>query len=222
MHRWFLSRASRVSVSPLARRVRPVLEWLEDRYCPTVPGPGMASPVCEILNLTAVAGAGHTVQVSGSVVDQNPSACVVNLSGVVSGSVSVEANGAFSTQVTATGLGQVTAVAQDNQQQISSNQVSTQISAEQPVINNFAVFRNQNTTWTIQGQVADDQSAAAVPVLFGGPGNVQNMTVNTDANGNFCFAITINTAMPSFTITAVATDSWGLQSDLVSCTVNNS
>jgi hypothetical protein len=182
----------------------------------------MAIPVCDILNLSAVAGAGHTVQVSGSVVDQNPSACVVSLSGVVSGSVSVQANGAFSTQVTATGLGQVTAVATDNQQQISSNQVSTQISAEQPVINNFAVVHNQNNTWTIQGQVADDQSAAAVPVLFGGPGNVQNMTVNTDANGNFCFAISITTTMPSFTITAVATDSWGLQSNLVSCTVNNS
>jgi hypothetical protein len=222
MHRWFLPRMSRVSVSPSARRARPVLEWLEDRYCPTIPGSSTAIPVCEILNLSAIAGAGHSVQVSGSVVDQNPSACVVNLSGVVNGSVAVQANGAFSTQVTATGLGQVTAVAQDNQQQISSNQVSTQISAEQPVINNFAVVHNQNNTWTIQGQVADDQSPASVPVLFGGPGNVQNMTVTTDANGNFCVAVSITTTMPSFTITAVATDSWGLQSNMVSFTVNNS
>jgi hypothetical protein len=214
MHRWFPSLSSPLPVSHLQRRARPVLEWLEDRYCP--------SSMSEITALSAVAKAGLTVQVSGTLVDQNPSACVVNLSGAVSGSVAVQADGSFSTQLTATGLGQVSAVAQDTQQQITMAQVSTSIEAEQPEIVNFAVVHNQTTTWTIQGQVIDAQSAAAVPVVFGGPGSVQNMTVNTDANGNFSVAVSISTTLPSFTITAIATDSWGLQSDMVSVTVNNS
>src|SRR5260370_27529374 len=92
------------------RWFRPQLEHLETRYCPT-------GPVIAIGSLSAIPEAARVVHVSGTVTVQNdtPSNCAVNLSGVVSGTLSVHSDGTFSADLTATGPGQITGVASDAQ-----------------------------------------------------------------------------------------------------------
>jgi hypothetical protein len=194
-----------------ARWVRPHVEWLESRHCPS----------CVITTLSATAEPGLMVQVSGTVQDLNPFACSVTFSGVINGSVAVNADGTFSAEFSAKGPGLVIAVAQDNQQQLMSAAVATAVAPEAPVIQDFDVVHVLNTSWMISGQVID-QSPGGLSVVFGGPGYIEGSTAPTDNSGNFSLAVTVSAALPDFTITAQVTDALGLTSQLVSTTVNNS
>jgi hypothetical protein len=122
--------------------------------------------------------------------------------------------------LTATGPGQITGVAQDTQLQVKSLPASVLVSVEPPTIINFAAVHIADNTWTVQGDV-EDVAPGDLPVVFGGPGNVQGSSVNTDSSGHFTLTVMVSTTAPSFTITAMVTDSWGLQSDQVSTICSN-
>jgi hypothetical protein len=222
MIRWFRRLSTRRLVSTSLRRVRPLLEPLEIRNCPVSPlgVAGFAEPTCVLASLNVTPEPAFEVHVSGTVTDPNPANCVVNLSGVLSGTASVNADGSFAADLKATGVGQVTGVAQDTLMQVSSAPVTVNVSVNPPEIENFAVIHNSDNTWTIRGTVVD-LAPAGLTVVFGGPGNVQNATATCDNAGNFSFAVTISTTAPTFTISAIVTDSWDLQSAQVSQTCNN-
>jgi hypothetical protein len=223
MIRWFRRSSTRRLVSTSLRRVRPLLEQLEIRNCPVIPVVGGAlDPICVLASLNVTPEPAFDVHVSGTVTDSaDPANCVVNLSGVLRGKVSVNADGTFAADLTATGVGQVTGVAQDTLMRVSSVPVTVDVSVEPPDIENFVVIHNADNTWTIRGTVVD-LAPAGLTVVFGGPGSVQNATATCDSSGNFNVAFTISTTAPTFTISAIVTDSWDLQSAQVSQTCNNS
>jgi hypothetical protein len=160
------------------------------------------------------------VHLSGTVLDSNPSNCSVYFSGIINGKASVNSDGSFAADLKATGQGQVTAIAQENDTLLTSVPMSAQVTVDRPDIKNFTAVHDADNTWTIQGDV-DDLAPGNLPVAFGGPGNLQGMTITTDANGHFTMTVTVTTTAPSFTITATVTDSWCLVSDQASQTCSN-
>src|SRR5437660_9073679 len=79
------------------------VEGLEPRYCP-------AAPVLNSFAATVLDG--RNVQLSG-MVQTDHGGVVVNFSGVAGGTATVQANGSFSLNTTASALGTITAVATD-------------------------------------------------------------------------------------------------------------
>jgi hypothetical protein len=175
---------------------------------------------CVLTTLNATPEPAFAVLISGTVSDANPSNCVVNLSGVVNGGVSVNADGTFSAEMTATGAGQVTGVATDNMQQLTSSSVTTHVIVPPPEISSFSVIHNLDSTWTLRGTVIDG-APGALTAVFGGPSNAQNATAPVNSAGQFNVAVTITTTATTFTVTACVTDSWGQTSDVVSITCTN-
>jgi hypothetical protein len=211
MIHWFTRRSSRHSSQAAIRQVRPRLELLERRDCPSSSS-GATAPV--ITSFAVNAETGVTVEVTGDVQDANPASCVINLTGTIQGSVQVNGDGSFSAEVTANSVGMVTAVAQDTVTTLSSAPANANVAPQPPEIENFAFVHIAQNVWTFSGTVID-LVPANVPVTFGGPGNLQGATTNADANGNFSLTITLQNMPPSFIVTAIATDNFGLQSDQV-------
>ena len=101
----------------------------------------------------AVVGTGQMVNISGHVMDQNPSGIQVALSGPVSANVSTNSSGFFSYSGAASSLGAESAVATDSQNQ-SSSSVQTQIVDNPPVVQNLMVMETGNGQYvTVSGQV---------------------------------------------------------------------
>jgi hypothetical protein len=193
------------------RQVRPQLELLEARDCPA--GPQVAS-------MSIVPLSGTLVQVNGTVTDDVSAICTVSLTGVVQATTAVNPDGTFAVQATASALGQVTAVAQDAVTNSISPQFVAQFDVAPPEIQNFSVQRAQANVWTFTGTVVH-APAGNIPVAFGGPGNLSNAMITTNANGTFTLTIALINPPPTFTVSAIATDVWGQQSDEVCLFVNS-
>jgi hypothetical protein len=88
--------------------------------------------------------------------------------------------------------------------------------ATPPVIANF-VAAQQGSFWTFSGTV-QDPNLTGLTVHLGGLPEVNNVVVNCDAQGNFTITITLQ-AGESGIVTALATDSAGLNSALAQATV---
>ncbi len=188
---------------PVSRKpVRLRLEALETRYCP--------SPT--ITNFTAVPTNNGTrqIELKGTVSDGNQTYVTIQFGGVASGMTMVQGSSNFDFFTTASGLGQVSAVASDFQG--SSAPVTATITVPPPVITSFAVIAGPGGTWTFEGHV-NDPAPQGVFVTFTGPGSVNGKMTNLDANGNFDVTYLLGNIQGG--ISAVATDIWGQLSNTV-------
>ncbi len=204
---WF-ARKSRSSVSPHSRLV---LESLEQRLC--LDGDPLqmpAPPVAPTLTCTLTYLTQRMIRIQGVVTDDNPANAVVNFTGDATGSVTVQNNGAFSVDLTATQIGGVTAVATDADNH-QSNSTLFELSSNPPAIVGFAAVCNDFNLWTFSGHV-NDESAVGLRVNFGGAAALNGQSVLVDSDGNFSITVQLP-AHPTGTAWASTTDWWSLDSN---------
>jgi hypothetical protein len=143
------------------------------------------------LSLSVVPGPGATATVFGQVSGGSPTGgLTVTLSGVVSASVTTNADGTFTFTGSASGLGQVQAAVTDS----AGNTVtsSANLTASPPTIVNFQAINNGNNNWTFTGQVQGPYVAGLVVTLAGIPSLDNNSASATvQANGSFIYTITL-------------------------------
>jgi hypothetical protein len=154
------------------------------------------------------------VSLQGALTDTDPSTTWVNFGGKVSGSVEANASGAFSTTLSASGLGTVTAVATDKAG-LTSGQVSATIVLAAPQIT-MTLSYGTGHQLILSGTVTD-QYPGGLKVSF--TGVVPNgSSTTTDGNGNF--AVTLN-AYKLGDVLATTTDTWGQVSNTAKVTATN-
>jgi hypothetical protein len=171
----------------------------------TVSDPGIS------LNLSVAQGPNHTVTVTGQVSCNSPSGLTVTLSGIVSGSVTTNADGTFTYTTTASALGQIQATVTDVWGVTAAS--STTLSNSPPKIINFRAIYNGNNSWTFTGQVQDEYSAGLVVRLGGIPSlDNSNPSATVQANGTFSITITLQPG-ENGGVTADCLDWWGQASN---------
>jgi hypothetical protein len=193
------------------RPVRLLLEPLEDRNSPST------------ITLNVAYAANHHVILSGQVTaggwgahtDGEWSGVTVQISGAASGSTKTDANGNYSVDLTASSLGQVQAKTAD----ILSNTATATLTSNTPTIELFGVVAGPLNFYTFSGQVTGDVTGGMV-ITFGGQVQAMNgRTVTVDADGYFAISVQIN-SNDLGTVTATATDWWGIYSDEVAVLVS--
>lgn len=200
--RWSAGRLAHKA--PHGERPRLQLEQLEDRLCPAAPF---------ITQFTAVPlNSGQSVQLSGTIQDENPGTVAVNFSGVASGSTTADAAGNFSLTTTASALGTVNAVALD-EEYLSSGTASANLTSQNPSIT-LSVTYGSGTQVTLHGTVTDEEAAGRT-VSFSGK---VSGSVTADSTGAFSY-----TAQASGVglVEATTTDAWGLTSNTAQVTLTN-
>src|SRR5262249_8329341 len=120
----------------------------------TVADPGIS------LSVSVTQGPHRTVTVTGQASCNSPAGLTVTLSGVVSGSVTTNANGAFTYTGPASALGQIQAAVIDVWGVTATS--STMLTNNPPRIVNFQAINNGNNSWTFTGQVQDEYAAGLV------------------------------------------------------------
>lgn len=189
---------------PRVERSRLHLEQLEDRLCP-------AAPV--ITQFTAVPlNSGQSVQLSGTVQDENPGAVLLNVNGVVFASTTTDSAGNFSLTTTASALGTVSASAMDAEW-LSSNTANANLTSQAPSIT-LGVTYGSGTTVTLSGAVTDED-AAGCTVYFSG-----KVTGSTTTNSAGQFSYTAQASGVGL-VEAVATDVWGVASGTAQVMLSN-
>jgi hypothetical protein len=116
---------------------------------------------------------------AGSVTDESPSATQVTFGGSVSGSVTPNAGGYFTFVTPATGSGQVTATARDNES--LSSLTSASMAATPLAVLTLAVTYNARRSVTLSGTLHDVNPGGRTVSLTG---QVTAQAI-TSANGNF-------------------------------------
>jgi hypothetical protein len=185
------------------RRNRALLrvEQLETRDCP-------AAPVLSSFSATVLDG--RNVRLTGMVQTDHP--VVVNFSGVASGSTSVQGDGSFLMNTSASALGTITAVATDYT--LSSNPLSSQITSATPSVTVTVAQRGGHSV-CVSGQVTDDSFTGEVVLLSG----IVTATVQVNADGSYSYT---GQASALGQVSATARDTWGLNSAAVAATLTNS
>jgi hypothetical protein len=183
---------ARRSASPTSRRVRLLVEQLEDRNCPS----------CTITSFNATPTTGTTVQLTGQVSDPNPTSVQITFSGQMSGTASVNPDGSFSFTGQANNLGAVYAQGVDGVKDMS-NQATAYISATAPTVSNVAISYGPQRQVTITGNVQDESPSMCTVYFSGSVGGY----VNTNQDGSFSYT-TIANSLGSVSLWAV--DPWGL------------
>ncbi len=243
MLRWWSAKTQKTR-RPLPNRPRVLLrlEALESRDCPsalfTTPMPGTDSPSATTppasistiapapvndpgtsLTVAAMPGPNHTATVTGQVSGNAPAGLTVTLSGVVSGSVTTNADGTFTWTGPASALGQIQATVTD----ASGVTVAalTTLTDPPPAILNFKAINNGNNNWTFTGQVQDAYATGLVVQLGGIPSlTTNNASAIVQANGTFSYTIALQPGEQGFA-TAQCSDSWGQSSTQALAYVSN-
>jgi hypothetical protein len=143
------------------------------------------------------------VQLMGSVTADNPAGVTVTFDGQMTGSVTTDAYGHFSYTGVATALGNVTAVATDQNGQTSSI-ATAQITSMPPSLTAMVTYGSQRQV-TVSGTVMDE-SPGGLTVTFNGV-----VTGTTSVWGGGHYSFTTN-ASGLGQVTATVTDWWGLNS----------
>jgi hypothetical protein len=187
--------------APYGRRsVRPELEWLETRDCPST------------LSMSVTYGAQRSITLSGQLTDTpSPGNQSILISGVASGTAVTDANGRYAITLTASGLGMVSGITADHQ----SNTAQVTLSDTAPNISNFVGKESAGDWWTFTGKVTYGQTLQGLTVNFGGQAvSLQGKTTTVDANGNFSFSIQLDgTENDNGLVSATITDWWGQRSN---------
>jgi hypothetical protein len=227
MFRWVsLTRKTKKPLPARPRRVTLQLESLETRDCPSasslilpvVPDPALSIPAIVgvsnqglSLTLTATPGPAGTAMVSGQVTGPAAGGLTVTFTGVVSGSVTTNADGTFTFSGQASGLGQVQATVTDGAGNTVSSAVS--LSAPTPTIVNFRVVNDGNGRWTFTGQVQGANTAGLVVSLAGIPAlDNNNASATVQANGTFSCTVNLQPGECGG-VTADCIDWWGQASN---------
>jgi hypothetical protein len=163
-------------------------------------------PVVQNLMVTAT-GNGKFVMISGQVQSASPGGLTVSLSGVVTAAPVTNSMGQFSVTTQASALGTVNAATTDVWG-VSSATAQAQLTNTAPSATVMAMQTGPNNTLTISGHVSDMVEGGAVVTV----GGIASGTATTDASGNYSLVVQ---ASGQGTITATATDVWGLASQLV-------
>jgi hypothetical protein len=187
--------------------MRLAVEQLEDRTCPT--------PVITSFMVSSIYHT--TVTVMGTVTDEDPGSCWINISGAMTGSTMANAQGHFSYTATANSLGTVRAAAVDGQGYVSAL-ASAQISSSPSTITNFTAVHAFGTTWIFQGTVTCPSGASGLIVDFGGLPSLNGQTTTVNSNGTFSLSMTLASG-ESGLATAQTTDWWGQESNVASYSV---
>jgi len=167
------------------------------------------------LTLSVTQDANRDVTVTGQVNDESPSGLAVSLSGVVGGSATTSASGAFTFTGLASALGQITAAVTDPWNLSGSG--SVQLTNAAPSITGFAATAGSNNMWTFSGQVSDEYAPGLTVTLSNIPG-VGNVTVLVSSSDTFSYTVQL-AAGASGTVDATVTDWWGAISQMVTVTI---
>ncbi|HZY85323.1 MAG TPA: hypothetical protein VFE78_10865 [Gemmataceae bacterium] len=231
-----LTRSRRPALPAAPRPVRPSLEWLEARDCPSTVTLNVEYNVGKTITLygevtaggvagSSTPGMGNTTQLLGSMSSAPAGLPGVSVAfrGSATGSATTDANGDFTFTTQATSLGEVAAATTDGQ----SNTASVVLSSSAPVISNFKAYQEGTSNyWDVIGHVTDGNFMAAgltilingSPVTINNGGQGQKATVN--ANGDFDLCVKLNgTGSDNGNIDALVTDAWGKLSNEPSATI---
>jgi hypothetical protein len=132
---------------------------------------------------------------------------------VASGSVATNPDGSFSFTTQASSLGTVQATTVDLWG-LASNVAKVTLTANPPVITSLTAEPAGNNVWDISGTVTDQQNPAGIIVQLGGLPELQGVTATVGSDGTFSVIVQLQ-AGETGTISAQATDWWGLQSAVV-------
>jgi hypothetical protein len=171
------------------------------------------------LSVSVAQGPRRTVTVTGQVSCNSPCGLTVTLSGVVSGSVTTNANGTFTYTGPASALGQIQATVTDVWAVTATS--STTLTNKPPTIIDFQAINNGNNSWTFTGQVVDEYAAGLV-VRLGGIPTLDNTgaTATVQANGTFSYTISLPPGQIGG-VTAECIDWWGQASSEATTFVMN-
>ncbi|MBL8830065.1 MAG: hypothetical protein JNM18_24005 [Planctomycetaceae bacterium] len=153
-------------------------------------------------------GSGRRVQVSGHVEDDEHG-LGVSFSGVIGGSITVDAQGNFAFETDASALGEVTGSVTDAWGQVGNS--STTVSSSTPSLSFSATPTGNGRQVHVTGQVTDDEGGLGVS--FSG---VFSNSITVDAQGNFAFDIDASSLGQ---VSGSVTDAWG-QNGTSSATVD--
>lgn len=222
----------RPSVSPPSRRIRPVLERLEVRDCPsttssdtlwyilnTQPAATSSTAVAPTITLSVTYNQKRSVTLTGQVTDAQPGGLRVTFSGQMTGTTVTDANGNYSYTADAAGLGTVSAQVTDAAG-LTSNIAQVSLTSNSPVITNFHATAGLLGSYTFSGIVTDESPNGLVVTFGGNPVSVTGKTAMVNADGSFSLTVTLNgLSTDNGTVTAQTADWWGLQSNIATCTV---
>jgi hypothetical protein len=205
-----LTRASRTR-KPLARRTTTLcLQRLEDRLSPSGIGIQPPPPPSETisLNVTYLQGrqatfSGQLTNSSGPVANQ-----AINLTGVVSTTVTTDSQGNYSITQSVPQLGTEYAASSDG----LSNTAQFTLVGGSPVISNFTAVAEGNGLWLLEGTVSGAPTQGEV-VNFGGITPLQGQSTSVNSDGTFEFYAMIPSGEGGWA-TAEAVDWWGDTSEV--------
>jgi hypothetical protein len=139
----------------------------------------------------------------------SPAGLTVQLTGAASGTATTDANGNFSVTLTATALATIYASTTDG----LSNTASVLLADVAPTISNFAFTEDSSNLYVFSGTVTGN-NAGEVVTLGGMVAATDGQVLPVSSTGYFSLAIQLTGASNDGSITAQATDWWGLTSNL--------
>ncbi|HUY34029.1 MAG TPA: hypothetical protein VMV69_14875 [Pirellulales bacterium] len=163
-------------------------------------------PVVSMLTVMET-GNGKYVTVSGEVQSASPGGLTVSLSGVVGASPVTDSSGNFSVTTQASGLGTIDAATTDVWG-VGSATTQVQLTNAAPSVSMMVAETGPDRTLTVSGHVTDTVEGGIVVTI----GGIVSGTATTDSSGNYSLTAQ---ASGQGTVTASATDIWGLISTLV-------
>jgi len=179
-----LSRARRKSPPARPLRFRPMLEALEDRYCPST------------ITLTETVGNNSMVTFTGQVTNTpSPGGLTVQLSGIANGGAVTDANGNFSDTLQGTGPGQESAKTTDGLSNVAT------VMVQMEAITDFGYTVTGPGMYIFSGHVAGGVEGQVVNL--GGIKDLTGKTAVVDSNGDFSIAVQLD-ALPDDNGTAWA------------------
>ena len=140
-----------------------------------------------ISGLSVVENTDGTVTISGNVQDESPETATVDLSGIVTDSVTPDSNGDFSVVTDPSSLGTVYAVATDDES-LQSGTEDVELSSDAPSITLSIQYGEENEV-TLSGTVTDEAPGGLAVTLSGA---VDTTVVFTDSNGNYSVTFDAN------------------------------
>ena len=153
--------------------------------------------------------ADHVV-LSGRVTGVDAAGATVNISGAKWGTVTADANGNFSFNLTLMELGSVSVSTSDSWMQYSN---TAEISATSfpPIIQSFQATDQGNGRWVFVGTVFG-MGMQGIQVAFGGLASLQGQTATVGSDGSFQFTVNLGQGEIGNVTAQAAKD--GLQSNL--------
>jgi hypothetical protein len=169
------------------------------------------------LTLTLGYLAKNNISLTGKVSARTVNGLTVAISGVASGRTTTDANGNYSIDLPASGVGQVQAKVTDVWGQVSQAASAT-VSSTKPVIDGFQATLVSGTTWTFTGTVTD-ATPGGLSVQFSGLNSLTGKSATTANDGSFSLTVTLAQGETG-TAGAQVTNWFGLTSDLARTTVS--